>query len=722
MKRRLQLPTLLLLAALAALSGCRSVRSDLSEPLTWTELADEPVVVVKGEKVLPVVAADTPENRWAAMFLADTIEEMCGRRPKVLMLLPGQSSAIAEGLFIGDANGGGAASTNHSFRVVARGGCVRFLGKPDYAVFDWCERALGLRYYCADGKCVERRDEIVVPAVDYSDAPVFEHRTIGGHADWTRVAKTGSTHRGGVHVHAPHAWNRDARLKAEHPEIFETGETPMLCYGNPATLEYYKTRIDRHIAGLEDSGGIVDTARKVVTVCQWDAPIKCKCRWCRSLYSHAGKKAGFASPVIWGWFMSELNAWMRVRHPDYLISFLPYLNTVEVPAGGMGDLKGCEAEVCTMPGLAMLKNQACRESEEGVLRAWRAATGRKVLNWHYECWPKEWTSAPLVFGRTVQRHYSAMRDVSCGSFVCGGANDPRTALSVYVWMKCLWNPAVDVEAIYDGFAKRMFGPAARPMRALIALQEDCWERQWADDDCSYRNIFEVSFPPDDVARMKSLLQEAYAVAVAAGDETAARRVAWYAGGMRAFFAEAAAERGGVAELRAGETREMALASRVGVRPWAKTRVTVEEGSAADGGGEVVFVVRCEEPAAGKMDFTRHADDFVRDDDYVLFVVEDGGRVAKAKVYKDGVREGDSGFEAKVAHDATGWTVTARAKISAAAFSAGKVRGNVSRLRVGDMRLPKERRVPGSRYEHSRLGTRFTQRDTDPAAFVEFRLR
>ena len=166
---------------------------------------------------------------------------------------------------------------------------------------------------------------------------------------------------------------------------------------------------------------------------------------------------------------------------------------------------------------------------------------------------------------------------------------------------------------------------------------------------------------------------------------------------------------------------MVLARHVGAKPWATTRVKVS-GAETAAGGAVVFVVRCEEPAAGAMDFSKHVDDFAWGDDSVTFVVENDGRVVTESVYKDGSREGEVGFETKVEKDATGWTVTAKMKISPAVFKAGKVRGNVSRWRVGDMRLPKERRVPGSRYEYSRLSTRYTQRDVDPAAFVEFRLR
>ena len=90
----------LLLGAL--LSGCAATRSDLSAPAAWTGLGGEPVVVVRGETVLPIVAADTPENRWAAAFLAGTMEEMCGKRPDVLVVGKGQTCKVERGLFGGN--------------------------------------------------------------------------------------------------------------------------------------------------------------------------------------------------------------------------------------------------------------------------------------------------------------------------------------------------------------------------------------------------------------------------------------------------------------------------------------------------------------------------------------------------------------------------------------------------------------------------------------------
>ena len=730
----MQMKRALYLLFAACLSGCVAMRSDLSAPATWTALEGESIVVVRGDAVLPIVSEDEPVCRQAALFLAGVIEETCGKRPEVLVVGEGQECEVKKGLFVGKWGGG----ETGEFGVVAKDGCVRFWGRVDFAVYDWCERELGMRYYCDGGKCVEKRDEIVVRPVEYADRPVFDLRQFGGRAEWARVAKAGNTHRGGVQVHAPHRWFRDAQLKQAHPEIFETGKTPMLCYGNPATLEYYKARIDRHIAGFEDSGGIVNTNRKIVTVCQWDAPIRCDCKWCRTLYDYAGDEADFASPVIWGPFLRKLSAWLMEAHPEYMISFLPYWNSVGAPRGmgksGLGEMGNCEAEVCTMPGLALLKDERTRKREEEVLRRWKEVTGRKVINWHYGCWPLQQTSAPYVFGRTIQRHYRDMRDITAGSLVCGGGGDPRIALSMYVWAKCLWNPEIDVEAIYDGFARRMFGPGAAEMRELIALQEECWERQWTSDKCTYRNVFEVSYPQSDVEKMKALLQEAYLKTRVAGDEVSARRIRWYAGGMQRFFdeCELLAQRRGDAEFKMGETREMVLARDVKGSPWAKTTVAtalVPRQSSVSRFPSLVLTVRCEEPAAAKMDWTSIDNDFVWGDDCVMLALEGMGTW---KVYKNGeVRKWGNGEMGKwgnggvgkceVAHDETGWTVTAEIRVTEEMAKRGFIRGNVCRWRVGDRRMPAKDRVKGSRYEHSRLGTRYTQPDDDPAAFVTFEL-
>jgi len=713
---------------------------------------------VTAGKTLPVVTDDDPQNRWAAQFLVQTIEETTGRRPSLYVELKGQRGKWpAGGLFIGDvaANGGWerppAESGAAAFRVVATDGAVRFLGRADYAVFDWCERELGMRFYCEDGKCVERRPEIVVPAVDYSDRPVFDCRQLGWRAPvpWLRVARYGSEHRGGVSVHQPARWFTNAAVRAEAPDIFETGLTPMLCYGNPQTLAYYQRRIDRHIAGLEDSDGIVDTNRQVVTVCQWDAPVRCTCRWCRDAYDARAGFRGSASPILWGRFTRRLADWLKAAHPDYMISFLPYLNTCRVPPdllpGRRTDrhrgarqgrvlrrpeparLTNAEAELCTMPGVALLKDPDVRRREERLIRDWHRATGAKVLNWHYSCWPRDWTSAPYVYGKTIRRHYADMAGHVSGSYVCGDPQDVRQQLSHYVWMKCLWNPAIDVEALYDEYARRRFGAGAAPMRELVRLQEDCWNRQWDGEECTYGNVSGISFPRKDAERMRALLVEAHRLATAADDATAVRRIVTYASGINDFMLESDALADAVREptwirrsVRPGETNRMVAARSVRCpTPWAATTVVT-----AREGDELVFTVRCAEPAVGQMNLDDEpADDFVWGNDNLEFAFAGGERHKIGAVVAAGPSSAESRrIVARVTHDGAGWTAHVRVKLTADELKAGKLVGNVSRWRVGDRRLPPETRVPGSRYEHSRLNTVYTQPNDDPAAFVEFRLK
>ena len=362
-----------------------------------------------------------------------------------------------------------------------------------------------------------------------------------------------------------------------------------------------------------------------------------------------------------------------------------------------------------MPGLALLKNAACKRREEDLLRDWQEVTNRKVLSWDYECWPKDFTSAPYVFGRTIQSHYADLKDVLCGAYVCGSAADPRTELSAYVWMKCLWNPDFDIACVYDEFARRMFGPAEKPMRKLIALQEEFWNRPWEDDACSYRNIFETSYPPEDVARMKALVIEAYGFALKAG-EPFARRTRRYLSAFEVFIAEAEANAARTERkvIRPNATYGLGQARGAwATNVWAKTEVTTRLE-----GDELCIRVRCFEPAVARLDFRHEVPDFIWGNDNVRFVLDDGR----------GVRTLKRGLLDAVCRDDRSWTVEAKVKLPAQALQAGFVRGNVCRWRVGDVRHPEDERVPGSRYEHTRLDTRFTQPDDDPAAFAVFLLR
>lgn len=755
---------LLCLSVTGFLSGCKTADSFNAKDLTPLSdlkiVSDDRITIAKdGKAFVSIVIDDNPRNLTVARDLAAAIRAISGARPCIVRELNGQPAKVGKGLFIGDLSEpkalGLSSDVTHpeGFRVVAVDGSIYFLGRSDYAVYDWCERELGVRCYwydkAGDEVSVVKRSTIEARYVDYSDAPMYAKRICGGCSNqrWGRFAKSGSSHLGGVKVHAPHKWHEDEELVATHPEIFSKtpdgrrAASPMLCYGNPATLEYYERRIDDEIDGVRDSGGIVDVARKVITVSPWDAAYNCRCEHCTALYDYSLGEYGYASPVVWGHFLKKLAKWAKERHPDYLISFLPYWTMCEVPKDlDLSEEGNCEAEVCVMPGIALLKDDRRKEKEERIIRDWTRVTGRKAILWHYTCWPAEYTVAPYLFGATARRHYIDMHDAVDGVFICGGGEVPRLSLMYYVMMRCMWNPDIDVDAVYDGFAQRMFGPAAHPMRRLIELQERGWSENWPTIKLAYGNIYGYSYPPWVVREMKQCI--ARAERLASGDPLSLRRVRRYAEPFARFFDEAEFVSSGAPESPLSMTasvRPPRIDGRINESCWSEQaagRFVVACGrdfntppafgtdvmaTYSDEG--VAFAFRCDEPSMDDM-----PDDVAQGDeihqDALCAIIEIHGAYhevsvdAKGRVcrYVDNMPQPSDGIEAAVGVSQDGWTVEVQIPFSLLgvdakeALFAGEWRGNFVRWRT--------RKKPG-RSEWSRLSTRKSPLDKDINAFVQF---
>lgn len=431
-----------------------------------------PLVLVRGGVcLLPVVHEDDACAAAAAGYLVDALEEMTGAEVTSYFLPAGVTNAISPCVYVPRPDAGDA----FAVRVDADG--ISFSGRSDYAVYDFCERALGVRQYwdAVGGRSVLRGSEIAIPRLAYSDSPVFSFRRYSARDNplWLRVAKSGGTFDRWTRCHTT-----------------DRG----FCYGSPEGFAEYCRRIEREIAAGGENGRLVDYGRKTVSVSPWDVAYGCGCRWCRTLKSHLREPQGEATPIVWERFLPRLVDYLSVRHPDFRVSVLPYWNYVDAPKTPIAIGTNVQAEVCSMTGLAAFRRDAVREREEGIILDWERTTGRKVANWHYSCWPADYTPAPYVYGHTVADHYRRMRDHVVGSFICGGRNDfPRFSISLYVWMRCLWNPDVDVEAVYDEFCRRQFGRAAGLMREVIRIQEEDWRPET------------LMFPRESLLRLSELL-------------------------------------------------------------------------------------------------------------------------------------------------------------------------------------------------------------------------
>ena len=398
------------------------------------------------------------------------------------------------------------------------------LGSPGTAwgVLEFLERVLGVRWYWPTehgGRSVPKMQSLAVSPLFISDAPVFRKREIwpanfaGGSALHTCL-RAGNSWPVNLVVHAPHNWGKLEDYSKNRPEVFQkrkdgSRDDRMLCYGNKRTLETYLELLSRVFdKGEKLDANYIGVSGNAITVSPWDADVVCYCDDCRRLWDEKAGSYGTASRIM-GEFVVKLAKEVKKRWPDKLIIFLPYLNYTFAPKGIVFP-DNVEVQLCGMPGVAMYKEAAVYKTFQDNIDTWKNLTSRKLQTWDYSCWPEDKTKAPYQYPHVLKNYYQANKDKIVGTFINGVADHwPRQNISLYCWLKCLWNPDFNVDAAMDEFCKRMFGPAAGTMRELLQLQCDGWEKsRWTDGVLSAKGIYGLSFPRASLDRMKLLLEKA----------------------------------------------------------------------------------------------------------------------------------------------------------------------------------------------------------------------
>jgi len=568
-------------------------RPDLSPPAHVGQPQGTPIELIRdGHLTMPIVLGAAPRVRWGAEFLADIIADMTGHRPQVVVE---SSKTTGPAVYVGDLLATRAAGFSTAgmkageFAVKTKDGSLYLFGNDSdknsfgstYAAYDFCERILDARQYfdpAKGGRAVVPTQNLTIPALDYGDAPMFQNREIWpylGRRDlqtW-RSADTYPLH---VLVHAPKDWYQDPDYLQNRLEIFhqdrsgKRATSPMLCYGNPRTLATYLERIDEELKGGRKSGIIDGNA---VTVSPWDSEVDCRCKECAALLDAAAGNRGSASRLV-STFVRRLSDALATRHPELSIIYLPYLNYVDVPAGIEFPAGNVHVQLCSLPGLAMFKEPEVKAHEEALMRKWAAVTGNKIINWHYICWPAEFTNAPYLYADTIVRHYQDTQDVTVGSFINGWFNpEPRHFLSAYVWCRTLWNCNLAPQAVLDEFSRRMFGPADQPMRQLMRMQEQGWNRHWPIAQLAPKNIYETSYPRHEVVEMEKLFAKAYDLAGA--DGLIKKRIDYYHSGFTDFFKESK-------EYAEGTAFAPLMIQKVGANPVVDGKLDDEQWKGASG--------------------------------------------------------------------------------------------------------------------------------------------
>ncbi len=421
-----------------------------------------------------------------------------------------------------------------------------------WGVYEFAERVVGARWYWPPqnaGRSVPQSPSLSAPSLWIEDAPAFRKRelwpTFGGGGPNGELStlhhalRMGNSWPVSLQVHAPHQWGK--LYGKVYPEVMQkrkdgSRDDKMLCYGNAKTLALHLEVLSRVFdKGETLADGDLGIIGDAITVSPWDAGIACYCDDCRALWDPAAGGLGEASKLI-GTFVANLGREVKKRWPGKTVIYLPYVNYTLAPKG-ITFPDNVEAQLCGMHGLALYKEPTVFQIYQDNIDAWRKLTNRKVQTWDYACWPEESTKACYLYPHVVQTYYRANRDKIVGTFINGTTDHwPRSHLSLYAWLKCLWNPEFDVDAAMDAFTVRMFGPAAKPMRELVRLQCDNWEKsRWPDGQFSAKAVYTDSFPKPVIEKMKALLVDARAKI--GNDPVLTQRLDYYERPFADFYAE-----------------------------------------------------------------------------------------------------------------------------------------------------------------------------------------
>ena len=581
MRRRMRTGLVLVLVGLIGAAGSVAAEHpaqapDLT-PVVLRELAPHaPVILADGGKAVGSIAAmhstKNPHCKQALKELSAVIEAATGVK------LPVTNGSIPDGpaLVIGDCPESRAAGLNpaalppegyaiktapNRVFLVARheaDGPARY-DAHTAALASFMERFVGVRWYWPTnlgGRSVPKLDRLSVPPTWFEDAPVSRIRTawppfdaVPAKTDYRFLyALLGGGHSWPVSVqcHTPH-WNRNQDYIKNRPECFGlradgTRNFGVICYGHPRTLETYLEEIDAQLSGeVTDRGkrhNMVVIRGNAISVSPADVGITCQCKHCQALMEPDRGSRASASRLL-GDFVARLAREVGKRWPGKVVSYLPYVNYTLAPEG-LEFPDNVEVMVCGMPGLAMYKEPAVWKQYQANIDTWRELTGRKAQTWEYSCWPADRTKAPYQYPHVAKTYYQHNRTRLVGSFINGGNGDwNRQHVTLYCWMKLMWNPDLDVDAVMAEYCRRMYGPAAKTMAELLALQCRQWEEvQWPTPKLSMKAVYGHSFTKEVVARMQGLVKQAYKKA--GDDEGVEARLDYYTHPFKAFLAEAQA--------------------------------------------------------------------------------------------------------------------------------------------------------------------------------------
>jgi hypothetical protein len=470
---------------------------------TTTLAAAEPVVIVSGGKSDHVICHDAKASasvKVAAAEIQRVIRESTGAelaivtesRPKMICVGDNAFSRAA-GFSIDDL-------APEGYRIATKGDCVYILGvdKPAdaagwpggetrgtlYGSYAFLERSTGVRWLTPTDEDIRKSDKVVCDAGDTTSVPFFPSRKLGtagyGLRDWG--VRLGG---GGLIVNHNHNWADfpSRQTLREHPEYLalngdkrmavpaddKAAFQPKFCTTNPGLVKAYA---DGAIAWLEKN-----PEQRMVSISPSDGGGWCDCPECRKYmvpgpspqWGDYGRYKRSVTPLILK-FYNDVARIVREKCPGKMVCGYVYYDFTWPP----DPLPPLEPNVALMLaplqhyGLTRYKPEL-RDEFERLCAGWSRASPF-VGYYAASTWMRNGIGAPLgpslpllahTFKTLADKRFEAVYYYSLPRDSCG--------VHDYLVLKLMWNPHADIDALFQEWLDRAYGPGGTAMGRLYRL-------------------------------------------------------------------------------------------------------------------------------------------------------------------------------------------------------------------------------------------------------------
>lgn len=384
-----------------------------------------------------------------------------------------------------------------------------------YGAYEFLE-SLGVRWLLPGewGEDIPHCTTLVVPCLNVQQSPAFFARVLQDVQDrrpkgdkrpsapklWLQRQKIPST-LDGWKLSAGHSWDDYitpeqadahpewlAKDRTGAPRRFARHKAIKFCTSEPALIEAFTEGVVRSLDKYPD--------RRCASISASDGGDFCQCRKCTPLVTQDPHGRPSYSAILVR-FYDDVARRVRVKHPDRLLCGLVYYNYMYPPPQPLEKLS---------PNLWLswaplnyygwgLAKPVYRDEFRRVAEGWIAVTPNLVYH-NYSTWMRSYNGAPVPVGREIlklelpaayQAGIRAVDMVGLGAWGYGAANN-------YILAKQMWNPRVDVDAIYREWLQRAYGPGWQAMDKLNAMLESRMMARKAKEPPVYRGQnYEVNF-------------------------------------------------------------------------------------------------------------------------------------------------------------------------------------------------------------------------------------